>query len=49
MHLLFVPNLCRNCAGSELIVMPKDCIDGVITHKLCHLRACNLSRRFINY
>ena len=52
-QLRFMPKRWGSCTGQgniilnpELIAAPKDCIDYVITHELCHLRERNHSQAF---
>jgi predicted metal-dependent hydrolase len=52
-HLRFMPKRWGSCTGKgniilnpELIAAPKDCIDYVITHELCHLKESNHSQAF---
>lgn len=52
-QLRFMPNRWGSCTGKgniilnpELVAAPKDCIDYVITHELCHLRERNHSQAF---
>ncbi|HEY8036153.1 MAG TPA: SprT family zinc-dependent metalloprotease [Methylobacter sp.] len=52
-QLRFMPNRWGSCTAQgsiilnpELIAAPKDCIDYVITHELCHLKERNHSQAF---
>ena len=52
-QLRFMPKRWGSCTGKghiilnpELIAAPKDCIDYVITHELCHLKERNHSQAF---
>lgn len=52
-QLRFMPRRWGSCTGKgniilnpELIAAPKDCIDYVITHELCHLKERNHSQAF---
>jgi len=52
-QLRFMSNRWGSCTNQgniilnpELIAAPKDCIDYVITHELCHLKECNHSKAF---
>jgi predicted metal-dependent hydrolase len=52
-QLRFMPNRWGSCTNQgniilnpELIAAPKDCIDYVITHELCHLKERNHSQAF---
>ena len=52
-QLRFMPKRWGSCTGQgniilnpELIAAPKDCIDYVITHELCHLKERNHSQAF---
>lgn len=52
-QLRFMPKRWGSCTGKgniilnpELIAAPKDCIDYVITHELCHLKESNHSQAF---
>ncbi len=52
-QLRFMPKRWGNCTAQgniilnpELIAAPKDCIDYVLTHELCHLKEGNHSQAF---